>query len=53
MAQVGVQTDIPAGRNALVPHGLAGRMPDQLVEVWDRRQFIPVEPVDAADPLIT
>src|ERR1035437_8598401 len=53
MAQVGVETDVPARRRFLVAHRLCRGVSHQLVETWNGSQFIPVHPIDTPNLLVT
>src|ERR1017187_3089851 len=53
VAQVGVETNVPARRRILVVHRFIWGVPHQLVQAGDGYQFIPVHPVDTPYPLVT
>src|ERR1017187_1276708 len=53
VAQVGVETNVPARRRVLVAHRSVRGVPHQLVQTGDRYQLIPIHPANTPDTLVT
>src|ERR1035437_5506858 len=53
VAQVGVETNIPARLRVLVAHRFVRGVPHQLVQAGDGDQLIPIHPANTPDTLVT
>src|ERR1035437_2096461 len=53
VAQVGIETNVPARLRVLVAHRFVRGVPHQLVQAGDWGQLIPIHPANAPDTLVT